>query len=265
MRWPPWPWYSSSDKDDKKAQVAWTDTLNATDWKHYTDPRTVGPTILLTSTTLLLIHLYRSYLRRIPEAASISPGFFRRRSLFGRVTSVGDGDNFRMFHTPGGRLAGWGWMPGRRVPEKREDLKDRTIHVRLAGVDAPEMAHFGRPSQPYSAEAFNWLREYVLHRRVRAYIYKRDQYDRVVSTIYVRRGLLRRDVGLEMLKRGLATVYEAKSGAEFGKLEDRYRRAEWWAKKRRKGMWAGNKADYESPRDYKTRMGAVDEGKAKKP
>ena len=132
------------------------------------------------------------------------------------------------------------------------------IHVRLAGVDAPEMAHFGRPAQPYSAEAFNWLRDYVLHRRVRAYVYKRDQYDRVVSTVYVRRGLFRQDVGLQMLKRGLATVYEAKSGAEFGKLEDKYRRAEWWAKKRRKGMWSGRKADYESPRDFKTRMGVAD-------
>lgn len=128
------------------------------------------------------------------------------------------------------------------------------IHIRLAGVDAPELAHFGRPSQPFSKEALNWLTGYVLHRRVRAYIYKRDQYDRVVATVYVRRGLLRRDVGLQMLKQGLATVYEAKTGAEFGELEDKYRRAEWWAKKKRKGMWSGRKTDFESPRDYKTRM-----------
>lgn len=34
-----------------------------------------------------------------------------------------------------------------------------------------------------------------------------------------------------MLKAGLATVYEAKSGAEFGVgLEEKYRKAEWWAK-----------------------------------
>ena len=90
---------------------------------------------------------------------------------------------------------------------------------------------------------------------MRAYVYKRDQYDRAVATVYVRRGLLRRDVGLQMLKSGLATVYEAKTGAEFGELEAKYRRAEWWAKKRRKGMWSGKKTEYESPRDYKTRMG----------
>ena len=126
--------------------------------------------------------------------------------------------------------------------------------MRLAGIDAPELAHFGRPSQPGAKEALDWLTSYILHRRVRNYVYKRDQYDRAVATVYVRRWLVRRDVGLEMLKRGLATVYEAKTGAEFGRLEDRYRRAEWWAKKRRKGIW-GVEGKFESPRDFKTRMG----------
>ena len=53
---------------------------------------------------------------------------------------------------------------------------------------------------------------------------------------------------------GLATVYEAKSGAEFGELEAKYRKAEQWAKQKRKGLWSGKKVDFESPRDYKTRM-----------
>jgi len=93
-----------------------------------------------------------------------------------------------------------------------------------------------------------------LHRKLRAYVYKRDQYDRAVATVYVRKWLLRRDVGLQMLRMGWATVYEAKSGAEFGHLEDKYRKAESWAKLKRKGMWGGKKKDYESPRDYKSRM-----------
>jgi len=126
MRWPPW---SSADESDKngKERPKWTDTLNATDWSHYTDPRTVIPTIILTTTCLLSARLYRSYLRRIPQAVSIQPTFWRRRSLFGQVTSVGDGDNFRLFHTPGGSLAGWGWLPWRRVPSKRENLKNKTV------------------------------------------------------------------------------------------------------------------------------------------
>ena len=127
MRWPPWSSECSKDRDGKGRSVTWTDTLNATDWTHYTDPRTIVPTVILTGTALLSVRFYRTYLRRIPQAVSIQPGFWRRRSLFGTVTSVGDGDNFRLFHTPWGRMAGWGWMPGRRIPNKREDLKDKTV------------------------------------------------------------------------------------------------------------------------------------------
>jgi endonuclease YncB( thermonuclease family) len=63
-----------------------------------------------------------------------------------------------------------------------------------------------------------------------------------------------------MLRAGLATVYEAKTGSEFGgeRMEKRYRRAEWWAKKRGKGMWKGFRGkaaeEWESPRAYKNRM-----------
>src|SRR6266536_1837471 len=131
MRWPPWSSNSSRDDDDKKSRsVSWTESLNATDWSHYTDPRTIVPTLLLTSTILISVRLYRSYLRRIPEATYIRPGFFRKRSLFGTVTRVGDADNFHLFHTPGGRLMGWGWLPGRKVPKKKADLKGNTVCFR---------------------------------------------------------------------------------------------------------------------------------------
>lgn len=127
MRWPPWSSTSSTGRDERPQPVSWIESLNAIDWAHYTDPRTVIPTVLLTGTVLLSTRFYRLYLRRIPQAVHIQPAFWRRRSLLGRVTSVGDGDNFRLFHTPGGRLAGWGWMPGRKVPRKTKDLKDKTV------------------------------------------------------------------------------------------------------------------------------------------
>jgi endonuclease YncB( thermonuclease family) len=135
------------------------------------------------------------------------------------------------------------------------------IHVRLAGIDAPEGAHFGKPAQPYSAEALEWLKNYIMNRRVRAYIYKRDQYERVVATVWVRRFLFRKDVGREMLKAGMATVYEAKMGAEFGDFEEKYRKMEELAKKRQRGMWSSKAEDYESPRDYKTRTAALNDTK----
>ncbi|KAI5786430.1 hypothetical protein DFH27DRAFT_258301 [Peziza echinospora] len=198
-----WPWAASS-KDADKHQPS---ILSAEFWKDprtFLTPRVLIPATILATGSLTAIHFYRSYVRRIPDSSQIYPSFFRRRSLFGQVTSVGDGDNFRLYHTPGGRLLGWGWLPGRKVPTDRKELKERTVHIRIAGVDAPESAHFGLPAQPHSAESLEWLRKYLLGRRVRAHIYRRDQYDRVVCSVKVWHGLWRRDVGLEMLRAGVA-------------------------------------------------------------
>lgn len=110
---------------EKKKAVSWNESLNATDWAHFAEPRNWVPTLLVTATALGLLQFYRSYLRRIPGTNYIHPGFFRRRSLLGRVTSVGDGDNFHLFHTPGGRLAGWGWL--RKVPKSKKEVRGRTV------------------------------------------------------------------------------------------------------------------------------------------
>lgn len=104
------------------------------------------------------------------------------------------------------------------------------------------------------------MTSYLLNRRVRAHIHRVDQYKRVIATVYVRNMLdfppfRRRDVSLEMLKRGLATIYEAKSGVEFGGEENEraYRAAEQDAKQRGRGLWKDK--NFESPREYKIRMG----------
>ncbi|KAJ5630087.1 Nuclease (SNase-like) OB-fold [Penicillium herquei] len=277
MRWPPWSSKSPNDDTQQNTSSASSSSTstpqsskNTLDWSAFIELRTLVPTVLLTSGILIGVRLHRSYLRRVPDAPSISSSWLRRRSVFGKVTSVGDGDNFRIYHTPGGRLAGWGWLPWKKVPTTKKELKDKTIHIRLAGVDAPELAHFGRPEQPFAREAHTWLTSYLIGRRIRASVYRQDQYNRVVASVSVRRAFdfppfRRRDVSYEMLKRGLATVYEAKVGAEFGgeAMEKKYRRAEWWAKKRSKGLWKDYKrvgSDWESPREYKNRMGMGDLG-----
>ena len=67
-----------------------------------------------------------------------------------------------------------------------------------------------------------------------------------------------------MLRNGLATVYEAKFGSEFGGMEKEYREAEEKAKRAKIGIWSepsfiqrimGAKAkEMETPRQFKTRM-----------
>ncbi|KAK1758250.1 hypothetical protein QBC47DRAFT_399156 [Echria macrotheca] len=249
----------------KKKSISWNDSLNATNWDHFTEPRVLIPNLLVVGFAVGLWAFYRSYLRRLARAQNIDPSYFHRRSLLGKVTSVGDGDGFHLFHTPGGRLAGWGWL--RRVPQDRKELKGHTISVRLAGVDAPEGAHFGKPAQPYAAEALEFLKSYILGKRVRAYVYKRDQYERVVASVYVRKPpfFLRKDVSKELLKRGLATVYESKTGGEYGGpvMREVYNAAQETAKRKRKGMWSVERAGFfgigkrealETPRAYKDRI-----------
>lgn len=128
----PWPWSSSSTERDGKTSVSSSDFPTATDWSHYRDPRNIIPVVVLTGSAFVLSTFYRSYLKRIPQAINIGPKFWRKRSLFGKVTSVGDADNFRLFHTPGGRLAGWELLPWRRVPGTAKELKDKTVRDRSA-------------------------------------------------------------------------------------------------------------------------------------
>lgn len=160
MQWP--KWWSSSTKDEadsnesatSQATKAWDSigdkvtearesvernaaTALPAQVKAFAEPQTIVATAVLTASCLGLFKFYKSYLRRIPQATNITPGFLRRRSLVGRVTSVGDGDNFRFYHTPGGRLAGWGWFPGRRVPTEKKELKDQTVHEQNSHLRGP--------------------------------------------------------------------------------------------------------------------------------
>lgn len=109
----------------------WDSCLSVTDWSDWVDLRTIIPTAILTTSILAALRV-RRLLRRFPDAASIPPSYFRRKSLLGKVTSVGDGDNFRIYHTPGGRLAGWGWLPWRKVPTTKKELKDNTVLTSLS-------------------------------------------------------------------------------------------------------------------------------------
>lgn len=62
------------------------------------------------------------------------------------------------------------------------DLKNQTLSIRIAGVDAPEMAHFGNPAQPHAKESFDWLVKEVTGKVVRCQLLRKDQYNRIVGT-----------------------------------------------------------------------------------
>ena len=274
----------ASDRDASK-----NESVSQALWK----PSTLFATALLTSSILLSSRLYKKRLRRIPNVDHVPPSFYRASvpstktkqtsaadarsnwnrtrppSLFGIVTNVGDADNFRLFHTPGGMLALFPPLPlpflRRYVPPVNQPSTatskqsyhghapvGQTLHIRIAGIDAPELAHFGRPAQPHSTEALNWLETRLLGKRVRVYLHRRDQYGRAVGTVYERLPWYRlwknENVGVDMVRAGYATVYEAKYGAEFGGAgignkddgEAALREAEAKARSSRRGIWSGS-------------------------
>lgn len=126
-----WPWSGADDDQKKSGSVGSTPAAvpyGLTNLpRTWTEPQTLIPSVALTVATVFGLRFYKSYLRRIPTVNHIKPDYFRRRSLFGQVTSVGDADNFRLYHTPGGRIAGWGWLPWKRVPTKKDGLTKQTV------------------------------------------------------------------------------------------------------------------------------------------
>ncbi|POW23471.1 hypothetical protein PSHT_00139 [Puccinia striiformis] len=196
---------------------------------------------------------YKKYFHRIRSADYVTPIFVpfydaSRNENEGICDQAGDADNFRLYHTPG---FGWNWL--RSVPKKRADLKDMTIHIRLAGVDAPELAHFGNPAQPFSKEALEYLTSLVNQRKVTVDLISKDRYNRIVGMAFVRRWRFlpfKQNVSLAMVEKGLATVYRS-AGAEYGRYLSQLERAETIAKSKKLGMWSLGSSEFESPRDYK--------------
>jgi endonuclease YncB( thermonuclease family) len=119
------------------------------------------------------------------------------------------------------------------------------------------MAHFGTKSQPYAAEAKEWLTKFVQGRKVCIQLHRIDQYGRAVSTVWVHR---RRwpwlwwpvwwNVSLEMVRAGFATIYRD-TGAEYGGILKDLETSEARAKKCKTGMWAQSHTEYQSPGDFK--------------
>lgn len=126
-----WP-FNKPSRDEAREESqeqagSWTGSLHDTQRGPLTAAREWAPMVGFSVVGLVALQVYSNYLRRIPGAAFVRKSFFNRRSLFGRVSSVGDGDNFHLFHTPGGKAVGWGWL--RKVPESRKELKDRTVRT----------------------------------------------------------------------------------------------------------------------------------------
>ncbi len=235
-------WYNSTQNRKR---------ISTTFWAAYTAiPRAdLLATALGTLSAALLL---RRSLHRYKNTNDLPLQFFeKQKKLTGLAVTVNDSDNLRFYHQPN-------WLLSLLKPNlARQDLKYHTINVRLAGIDAPEMAHFGTKSQPYAVEAKEWLTSFVQGRHVRIQLLRIDQYGRAVAMVWVRR---RRfpywlwpiwwNVSLEMVSAGFATIYRD-AGAEYGNIKEKLEQAEVKAKKQKLGMWKQSASEYQSPGDFK--------------
>jgi len=116
-----------------------------------------------------------------------------------------------------------------------------TLMVRLVGIDAPETGGKKHSPQPFSRKAKEAFSRMIAHTPFTLKSYGTGGYNRVLAELFVGG----RNINLELLRLGLAEVYQGKMQAGLDKKA--YLGAQEQAKKSSRGIWSlGN--NYESPR-----------------
>mmetsp|Transcript_8085 Transcript_8085/g.21363 ORF Transcript_8085/g.21363 Transcript_8085/m.21363 type:complete len:450 (-) Transcript_8085:1295-2644(-) len=188
--------------------------------------------------------------RRFKTAMDIPISYFeKQQKIKGIVKAVNDGDNVRIRHTT--------WLRRSDHLPPKTKLSASTIHVRLAGIDAPERAHFGSEAQPFSDEALEHLRSLALDQKVTVQLLSRDQYQRAVGLVWVHWGpfgIFKSQLALKMLDAGFAELYTA-GGKQYGTEANlrKLQAAEKKAKENKVGMWVQGDA-YVRPGEHKAAM-----------
>lgn len=114
-------------------------------------------------------------------------------------------------------------------------LADRRI-VRLAGIDAPELAHDGEKAQFYARQSREELNRLAKGRKVRLFaagIDSRDRHGRIVADARLEDGQSLSDL---MLSRGAAFYYPHQD--QSPQLQERLRALQEQAISERRGLWA---------------------------
>jgi endonuclease YncB( thermonuclease family) len=119
--------------------------------------------------------------------------------------------------------------------------------IRLVGIDTPELGRKGRKNQPYSLQAKQKLTRLLHKKTISIKQYGTGGYNRILAEIFVNGT----NVNLEMVRSGLAEVYQGKRPDEFDAAL--YFQAEKLAQKLRKGMWRQGTA-YESPWQWRKKF-----------
>jgi micrococcal nuclease len=104
----------------------------------------------------------------------------------------------------------------------------KLLRIRLAFCDAPEK------KQAFGARAKRALSDLVFDREVELRTHAIDRYGRTVAQV----GVDGKDVGTEMLRQGLALVYDRYITEASTEAQETYRKAQEEAKAERQGLWS---------------------------
>ncbi|MEM9972267.1 MAG: thermonuclease family protein [Pseudomonadota bacterium] len=103
------------------------------------------------------------------------------------------------------------------------------VHIRLAGIDAPEMEHPWGKKSKWAVVAM------TKGQIVTAHVTEELSYNRVVATCHLPDG---RDIAAELVRQGLALDWATFSGGKYRGLEPAgVRKRLWRADNRQRGRW----------------------------
>jgi micrococcal nuclease len=131
--------------------------------------------------------------------------FSQEPVIHGRVGGVTDGDTLKIL-----------------VAEKQ------LLRIRLAFCDSPEK------KQAFGARAKEAMSELMFGKNIELRTHAIDRYGRTVAQV----GVDGKDVGVEMLRQGMAWVYERYITEATTEIQNTYRKAQEDAKADKRGLWS---------------------------
>ncbi len=130
-------------------------------------------------------------------------------------------------------LAAGAWARVQHVIDGDTFVTTRGEHVRLLGINAPEIAHDDKPGEPLGEMARVWLKRRLEGRLVELVwdVQRRDGYGRLLAQVFLRDGSW---INGELVEQGLAHVYTFEPNHRFAA---RLLALEETARKARRGIW----------------------------
>lgn len=168
-----------------------------------------------------------------------------QKIIQGEIVKVIDGDTYKLYH-----LNTW-----QQYFNPIDKSLSKSLTIRIAGIDTPEIAKKKESGQKYGNEAKLFAEKKLLNKVINLKILSKDRYNRVLGIVYNQGSITTKqiDIAEELLQEGLAVVYR-QGGATYGGKKDIYEKLEKQAIEKQKGIWSDGPQQVELPSVYKQKL-----------